>query len=126
MSRATVVLLCMVFAACSNYVDYYQQVIDKTDRVEIYYRTNNDTIVLNRLQTKTFKKVFAEKIIPKPQMNFPDDFEIALYNKNVSLGVIQLRTNPSLPFANFKSDSLSFGFALTHQMGTFFNDIKSK
>jgi hypothetical protein len=126
MQRAIVVLLLIVFASCNNDLKHYEKIIETTDRIEVHYKNDKDTIILTPQQTNDFKNIFTTDVIPKIQQKFLYDIAVDLYKDSSRIGFIMLSNNSVLPFANFSSDSLDFGFVLTYRMGMFFDNIKSK
>ena len=126
MQRAIVVLLLIIFASCNNDLKHYEKIIETTDRIEVHYKNDKDTIILTPQQTSDFKNIFTTDVMPKLQSKFLYDVAVDFYKDSSRIGFIMISNNSVLPFANFSSDSLGFGFVLTYRMGMFFDNLKSK
>ena len=56
MLRACIILSLIAFASCNNDLKYYEQTVEKANKIEIHYRNSKDTIELTPQQTEAFKK----------------------------------------------------------------------
>ena len=123
MSRVIIILSLLAFVSCTE-LNQYQQIIAATNRIEISYRDSSKTIILTEQQTAAFKNILTRNVIPKLQRKFLYDVIIDLYKDTNRIGFIRILNNPEHPFANFSSDSLSFGFDLPYGIGMFIGNLK--
>ena len=123
MLRAIIILSLFFFVSCTE-LNQYQQTIAATNRIEISYRSSSKKIILTEQQTEAFKNILTRSVTPKLERKFLYDVIIDLYKDTNRIGFIRILNNPEHPFANFSSDSLSFGFDLPYGIGMFIGNLK--
>ena len=105
-------------------VDRYEGIVNRADRIEVNFKEINKSIILPAAQTERFKDVIIKDIKPELQRVFIGDTWIFLFHGNQRIGSLLVQ-NGKTPFANFDSDSLSFGFSLTYRMGMWIGEMKN-
>lgn len=113
-------------AACKDKrLHYYEQLINRSDRIVISSRENPDTLVFSSALTlNNIKEILKRNIQPEPSRKFMVDKLIKLYEAEKKIGVLMVSYGEK-SYVNFRSDSLNFTFPLTYGIGMFLNELTS-
>ncbi len=115
----------LTITSCSqSKIDQYNEIIDRTSRIEINYKNLNKKLELDTKQVENFKRILKRNIDPTIQEKFIADIQIDLYDKEGRIGHLMITEFNSKPFVNFGSDDLNFGYPLTYGIGQYLNENK--
>lgn len=120
-----ILIIGLTITSCSETkVNKYNSTIDRVTRIEIYFKSSDNTIELDNSQVQIVKDILKRNIKPEPQRKFISDIQIDLYESENLIGFLMVTENETQPFVNFGSDSLNFGFQLTYGIGQYLNEKK--
>jgi hypothetical protein len=118
-------LATFIFLGCQGIaVQQYKSIVNHANRFEVYFIDINKTITIPPSEIQRFKDVITKDIKPEFQRKFIIDTRIDFFRDNQRIGYLMVQ-NGKVPVANFNSDSLNFGFALTYRMGMWIGDMKN-
>jgi hypothetical protein len=119
-----ILILLSLFSCIDRRISEYQTILSQVDNIQIEYKPLNKTAELNSGNVKMLKEILTRNIRPTIQRKFKSDTQVNLYSNGEKIGFLMINNDPDLPFVNFCSDKLNFGFQLTYGIGMYLDDIK--
>ena len=122
-SCAAVSIVLFFFAcltSCANSrLDQYEKQVQEADGFEIYLKRTNRTVRIAPQEMNSFKSLLTGSIQPAATRNIADDVRIDFYKKGELKAFILTDLSSAGPYGNFNSQELSFGFKLSHGLGSY-------
>lgn len=125
--RVTKLILLLLLVSCTTdkRLEDYKRIIDNCDEIKIYIVTNNLLTLTKEVKEKeeleNLQDILKGNVKPEFQRKFKTDKRFEIIKEGKVVGQILINDSRKEPFANFSTDSLSFGFQLTYRIGMYFN-----
>ena len=86
--------------------------------------SHKEMIILIGDTLNKYKTVLTRAVQPEGQKPIRNDFSIELYNRNHKIGDLSIQLDHLIPFANFNSGKLKFGFRVSYGLGMSLDELQ--
>ena len=122
MGRFLIIMSILALTSCKDRrLLKYEQVVLEATKLQIVYNASNKTITIPEQQIVNFKHILSRNVKPELQREFINDVRIDIFKDNRRTAFLLINNSDKLPFVNFNSDSVNFGFRLTYGIGQTLN-----